>query len=132
MKKVVRLYFIFMILFSCGKENIEQSTLLNIYAPNAFHPGSKVPCANGDPSCNNMYKILVDKPGNLKSIAIQILDEKQNLVFKTENYNEGWNGNIMGNAGGTPCMQGQYYLVINYTDVANGSYQIKKDIYLLR
>ena len=134
MKKAVGLYFILIMIFSCGKGNVEQSNLLNIYTPNAFFPGSKVPCSNGDPGCNSIYNIIIDKPGNLKTITIQILDEKQNLVYQTDSYfiGNGWNGNLMGKVNGVPCMQGQYYLIVNYTDVANGNFQIKKNIYLMR
>ncbi len=30
------------------------------------------------------------------------------------------------------CLQGQYFLVINYSDIANGNYVTKKNIYLIR
>jgi hypothetical protein len=121
-----------MVFFSCGKENLEQSAAVKIYTPNAFRPGSTVPCPSVDLDCNSKFKVIVDKPANLKSIGIQILDSKQTLVFNTTDFTIGWNGNFLNSETHVNCLQGQYFLVINYSDIANGNYVIKKNIYLIR
>lgn len=82
--------------------------------------------------CNSTYKVIPSNRINLKSITTHIFDLQQNLLFESSDYLHGWNGYVLNNPHSVPCKQGLYHAVINYTDIANGSYEIKKDIYLLR
>src|SRR6185369_5756 len=45
--------------FGCSDEystTVRIDPDITVFIPNAFYPGSKVPCLNGDPDCNTIFK----------------------------------------------------------------------------
>ncbi|MEI6764251.1 MAG: CotH kinase family protein [Bacteroidota bacterium] len=91
---------------------------LEIKIPNVFTP-------NGDGS-NDVFA-----PSNVDFIVngeMQIFNRWGKLIFSTENLKTGWNGRV----GSQKCSDGVYYWLINYTDKARRSAQLKGFINLVR
>jgi hypothetical protein len=119
------------LLICCGKEKPEQSPLLTIYAPSAFRPEggyNGVGCYDG---CNRSYKIVVSDTTKLKRLTLFILDKEKNTVFQAKDLSTGWNG-CFNNDPAEAMPGGEYSLVVNYVDVKDGEYQLRKKIWLLR
>jgi gliding motility-associated-like protein len=91
---------------------------LEIQIPNVFTP-------NGD-GANDVFA-----PSNADFIVsgeMQIFNRWGRLIFSTDDLKTGWNGRV----GSQICSDGVYYWLINYTDKAKRSAQLKGFINLVR
>jgi gliding motility-associated-like protein len=91
---------------------------LEISIPNAFTP-------NGDAS-NDFFTVA-----NAEFITngeMKIFNRWGRLIFETADLKTGWNGRVKGQQ----CADGVYYWLINYTDKAGRSAQLKGFINLIR
>jgi gliding motility-associated-like protein len=82
----------------------------NLYVPNAFTP-------NGD----RLNEIFLAKGEGIISFNMKIFDRWGNLIFTSDNLNDGWNGKIQGGNyllkgdGDEPAQEDVYIWKINYT-----------------
>lgn len=90
----------------------------NAYLPNSFTP-------NGD-GLNDIFRIIGE--GNYHVLDFYVANRWGNIVFRTINQNEGWDGKIQGIEQSTST----YYYFLNY-ECSNGQKRfIKGDLLLLR
>ncbi|MBK8683833.1 MAG: gliding motility-associated C-terminal domain-containing protein [Bacteroidetes bacterium] len=90
----------------------------NAYLPNSFTP-------NGD-GLNDIFRIIGE--GNYHVLDFYVANRWGNIVFRTINQNEGWDGKIQGIEQSTDT----YYYFLNY-ECSNGQKRfIKGDLLLLR
>lgn len=86
---------------------------------NAFTP-------NGD---GQNDKWVVTKAGNCaKSVEVRIFNRYGQLVFRSDNYQNDWEGKV----NGKPIPDGTYYYVITYNLVSGKTFQAKGDVTILR
>ncbi|MCF8254483.1 MAG: gliding motility-associated C-terminal domain-containing protein [Bacteroidia bacterium] len=88
-----------------------------IWAPNAFTP-------NGD-GTNERYHVIYK---NSKPATISIYNRWGELMYRSNNLSEGWDGNYKGN----PCKSDVYFYVVEYLDNQNATKLLKGNITLLR
>jgi gliding motility-associated-like protein len=86
---------------------------------NAFTP-------NGD---GQNERWVVTKAGNCaKSVAVRVLNRYGQLVYRSDNYQNDWEGKV----DGKPVPDGTYYYVITYNLVSGKTFQAKGDVTILR
>jgi gliding motility-associated-like protein len=90
---------------STGEISVSECCEPILEIPNAFTPHNT--------PANNIFRV---KHENLKQFKMQIFDRWGVLVFKSEDPEEGWNGNLFGR----PCELGVYQVVIEYTGCQDG------------
>ncbi len=90
---------------STGEVNVSECCEPMLDIPNAFTPHST--------PANNIFRV---KHENLKQFKMQIFDRWGVLVFKSEDPEEGWNGNFFG----SPCETGVYQVIVEYTACQDG------------
>lgn len=93
-----------------------------IYIPNAFTP-------NGD-FVNNTFTPKGIGVNETKGYEFYIFDRWGNQIFKTTNWNEGWNGKFKNT--GTRCMSDVYVYKINLEDVFGKKHQYYGQVSLVR
>jgi len=93
----------------------------NFLFPTAFSPN--------DDGINDVYRIF-GKFQSVKNINIDILNEEGILVFRTNDINDSWNGNVLGSSNLAPM--GTYYIQIKMVDIYNDFYQTTKRFNLIR
>ncbi|MES2560887.1 MAG: gliding motility-associated C-terminal domain-containing protein, partial [Bacteroidota bacterium] len=104
---------------------------ITVFIPNAFRPGSNpnaTPCLDGDPECNREFRVVAN--GHL-SVEIFIFNRWGQLVFKTNNEKEGWNGTVL-NKGVELCPQEVYVYQVNATSYSGKQYRYSGSVTLLR
>ena len=118
--------------FGCW-DTVNHEVIINpditVFIPNAFHPGSTVPCRNNDPDCNGRFRPAAS--GYL-TIEIYIFNRWGQQVYFSTNAEEGWNGNMDGKPTGIPCQQDVYIYQINATSYNGKAYKYSGSITLLR
>ena len=93
---------------SCEKtvtKSVTAEDIYELYIPNAFTP-------NGD-NLNDKFEI---KGAGIEKFAIHIFNRWGELIFKSENLNDSWDGMYKGN----PVSQGVYSFIINVETTAGG------------
>jgi hypothetical protein len=105
---------------------------ITVFIPNAFRPhgketGSTVPCLDGDPDCNSVFKVAAN--GHL-TIEIFVYNRWGQQVFHTKDAKEGWNGRI--NQTGEYCPQEVYVYQVNATSYSGKQYRYSGSVTLLR
>jgi hypothetical protein len=121
MKTTLYIILLLWCILSCSKP--DQDTLsITVSIPNAFRPNDKngivnssAPCIDGNPNCNQVFKVLVSNPNNIGyefDLAIYSLQGK--LLFHTTKPNVGWNGQIENL--GDHCPQGNYHYKLHITE----------------
>jgi gliding motility-associated-like protein len=72
---------------------------------------------------------VVTKAGNCaKSVAVRVLNRYGQLVYRSDNYQNDWEGKV----DGKPVPDGTYYYVITYNLVSGKTFQAKGDVTILR
>jgi gliding motility-associated-like protein len=94
---------------------------LLIWVPSAFSP-------NGD-GLNDVFKPVIYKAELLKTFGMFIYDRWGNLIFTTQDYSTGWDGN---DASGRNFAEGVYSCIIRITDVTGKEAKHYTSITLLR
>jgi hypothetical protein len=116
-------------------DTIGHSVLINpditVFIPNAFHPGSSVPCPDGTQNCNSKFRPAAS--GYL-TIEIYIFNRWGQQVYYSTNAEDGWNGNMDGKEGTSaiPCQQDVYIYQVNATSFSGKAYKYSGSITLLR
>ncbi len=92
-----------------------------------FEPAVWIPSAftiNGD-GRHESFKIVA---GAFKTIEISVFNRWGEKVFRTNNINEGWNGDYKGNQ----CQQDVYMYIVRFTDFTDKPYIQSGTLHLLR
>jgi len=92
-----------------------------MFVPNSFTP-------NGDGS-NDVFKAKINGPQNLE-FEMSIYDRRSNLVFETDDMNQGWDGRLKGS--GRIAPQGTYIWLITIKDAKGNHDRQLGEITLLR
>jgi gliding motility-associated-like protein len=90
-----------------------------IAVKNAFTP-------NGDGQ--NDRWLVTNGGACTKSIAVKVFNRYGQLVFRSDNYQNNWEGTN----DGKPIPDGTYYYVITYNLVSGKTFQTKGDVTILR
>lgn len=106
----------------CNGETFYQDVKVVVvpYIPNAFTP-------NGD-GLNDTFKILGLPPENITKFNLQIFDRWGQVIFRTSDIRESWDGRINGEYG----EEGYYTWVIFYEDNNKNKNSNKGSVMLLR
>lgn len=81
--------------------NLQNCTICEVFAPNAFTP-----------NLDGINDIFLTKSNcNLISFQMSIFDRWGNLIWKTDNIEEGWNGKLSGKT----TSQGTFAYIINFS-----------------
>ena len=103
---------------------------ITVFIPNVFRPGdpnnggSTVDCPNG---CNRTFKVSAT---GYESIEIFVFNRWGQMVFKTNDPNDGWNGKDFNT--GKDCQQDAYIYQINAISFNSKKYTYSGSITLLR
>ncbi len=89
--------------------------------PNAFRPASDI-------SMNRVFQPTIVGVDNQK-YKFEIFNRIGAVIFKTSDYENGWNGNLPGNL---PADQGIYVWVIEYDDIQGYHHSQKGNVMLVR
>ena len=95
--------------------------VLEISVPNIFTP-------NGD-GMNDIFKPEINHPEMMKEYEMVIYDRWGRLVFTTQEYSTGWDGN---NNHEQPCSTGVYYCLIHVTDMSDNTFTHHTSVTLIR
>jgi gliding motility-associated-like protein len=101
---------------------------ITVFTPNAFRPGSSVPCPEGEPQCNEVFKIAAN---GYATIEIIVYNRWGQEVFRTNDANIGWNG-CVNNKLGQECPQDVYIYQIYATSYNGKSYKYSGSVTLIR
>ena len=101
------------------ESNLFISPPLDIYIPNAFSPN-----ASG-PESNNVFKVNAEHSIEFEMIVLNIWGA---VVYKSNNYNEGWDGTYMGD----DCVKGTYAYYIKVVNHLGGMREFKGTVVLIR
>jgi hypothetical protein len=127
-----RVYFILLLILtvSACKKAEEGTTSLQLYIPNAFYPGSEVPCSSGDIDCNRVFKVVISNATLplLKSFELRVYANNTELFYTTD-HTEGWNGL---NKKEQPMNQGVYTYLLKCTDINDHTLYKEGRVMLMR
>jgi len=101
-------------------KTIYVQSFFNYYLPNAFTPSS---------DRNNVYRGVGDFYA-VKKFDMKIYNRWGEIIFQTNNINEGWNGRK--NNSGSEVPAGVYVCVVNITDDKNEKYVFKNNAVVIR
>jgi gliding motility-associated-like protein len=100
--------------------DILQNECCEIWLPNAFTP-------NGD-GVNDVYKII--PKAKISELNFMIVDRWGNQVFKTNDVNTGWNGEVNGKADASTDV---YFYIVQYKcPFDTGTFTLKGDVTLIK
>jgi gliding motility-associated-like protein len=100
---------------------------ITVFIPNAFRPDSKLSNCDGDIDCNRKFKVIAN--GHL-SVEVFVFNRWGQLVFKTTNANEGWDGKMINTS--EDCPQEVYIYQVNATSFSGKLYRYSGSVTLLR
>ncbi len=100
---------------------IKIEDLLTVFLPNAFSP-------NGN-GLNDKFNIHSNEVG-LENFELKIFDRWGNVVFRTNDINEGWNGKV--NNTGAPAVMDVYAYQVNYTGLTGKKNQLLGAVTLVK
>lgn len=121
MKKLLYILTLLLVISSCKKAEQDELTV-KVTIPNAFRPGSdpsSTPCLDGDPQCNEEFRVVVHPNGMSYSFSLSIFNTQQELVLKTDDSRKGWNGTFE-NSNKRICPQGSYNYLVKVTELPSG------------
>jgi len=100
---------------------------ITVFIPNVFYPGSSVSCAY---NCNKTFKIAAH---GFETIEIFVFNRWGQMVYKSNDPHEGWNGRTF-NSGdiNDDCQQDAYIYQVNATSFGGKKYSYSGSITLLR
>ncbi|MCD4664304.1 MAG: gliding motility-associated C-terminal domain-containing protein [Bacteroidales bacterium] len=103
-----------------GIKYIDEVFVRVIPIPNAFNPDSEV-------EQNREFKVFANSDDRLSNFKMYIYNRWGQLMFETDDINEGWDGTLNGN----PCNAGVYAWVI-YFDGEDGTVTNKGSVTLVK
>jgi gliding motility-associated-like protein len=78
---------------------------------------------------NDIFKPEINHPELMKENEMVIYDRWGRLVFTTQEYSTGWDGN---NNHEQPCSTGVYYCLIHVIDMSNNTFTHHTSVTLIR
>jgi gliding motility-associated-like protein len=97
---------------------------ITVFIPSVFYPNSSVNCSF---DCNRSFKVAAQ---GYDAIEIFIFNRWGQMVYKSSNPDEGWNGRTFNS--GQECEQDAYIYQINATSKIGKKYSYSGSITLLR
>jgi hypothetical protein len=101
---------------------------ITVFIPSVFYPGSAVDRPDCPYGCNKTFKVAAQ---GFETIEIFVFNRWGQMVFKTTNPNEGWNGYPFNETTRDRCEQDAYIYQVNATSFSGKKYTYSGSITLL-